>query len=119
MRMINGEQCLMRIFLGEGDRWQHRPLSEALVELFRRNNFAGVTVLHGVAGYGAHSVYHTDKLLELSTDLPVIIETVEERRRIELIMAEINDMMSGGMITLEKVEVIRYPCGGRGEEDQS
>jgi len=116
MRDITGEQCLMRVFIGESDRYRHRPLSEALVNLFRKNGFAGVTVLHGVAGYGAHSVYHTDKLLELSTDLPIIIEVVENRDRIDLVMPEIDAMMSGGMITLEKIEVIRYRHHGKGEE---
>ncbi len=108
MANICGEQTLLRIFIGESDRWQHKPTSEALVDLLRRHRFAGVTVLHGVAGYGAHSVYHTDRLLELSTDLPVIIEAVESREKIELIMPEIDDMMVGGMVTLEKVEVIRH-----------
>lgn len=108
MRCINGELYLMRIYIGESDRWQRRLLSEALVDLFRENNFAGVTVLRGVAGFGAHSVIHTDRLLELSSDLPVIIEAVESREQIDLIMPEIDTMMNGGMVTLEKVAVIRY-----------
>ena len=116
MRLISGEQCLMRIFIGESDRYRHRPLHELLVELFRKSGFAGVTVLRGVAGYGAHSIYHTDKLLELSSDLPIIIEVVESRERIEQMMPTIDDMMNGGMITLEKVEVIRYRHHGKGEE---
>jgi PII-like signaling protein len=108
MRRITGEQCLMRIFIGESDRYKHRPLYEALANLFRTNGFAGVTVLRGVAGFGAHSIYHTDKLLELSTDLPFIIEVVESRERIDALMPEIDAMMNGGMVTLEPVEVVRY-----------
>ena len=108
MRRITGEQCLMRIFIGESDRYKHRPLHEALANLFRTNGFAGVTVLRGVAGFGAHSVYHTDKLLELSSDLPIILEVVETRERIDALMPEIDAMMNGGMVTLETVEVVRY-----------
>lgn len=116
MRSLVGEQCLMRIFIGESDRCGHRPLYEALVELFRQRGVAGVTVLRGVAGYGARSVYHTDKLLELSSDLPLVIEAVESRERIEALMPELDAVMSGGMITLEQVEVIRYRHQGRGEK---
>ena len=108
MRRITGEQCLMRIYIGESDRHGHRPLHEALAILFRAKGFAGVTVLRGVAGFGAHSFYHTDKLLELSTDLPVILEVVESRELIDAIMPEIDVMMNGGMVTLEPVEVVRY-----------
>ena len=118
MRRITGEQCLMRIFIGESDRYGHRPLYEALITLFRTNGFAGATVLRGVAGFGAHSIYHTDKLLELSTDLPFIIEVVENREHIDALMPEIDAMMNGGMVTLERVEVVRYyHCHeGEGEE---
>ncbi len=116
MRLISGKQCLMRIFIGESDRCQRHPLSEALVDLFKKNGFAGVTVLRGVAGFGAHSVYHTHKLLELSTDLPIILEVVESRELIDRLMPEIDAMMSGGMVTLEEVEVIRYHHHGHGEE---
>jgi hypothetical protein len=106
-----GEQVLMRIFLGESDKFGHRPLYEALVELFRQEGFAGATVLRGVAGFGAHSVYHTDKLLRLSPDLPIVVEVVETREKIDAIMPQIDEMMRGGMITLEKATVIRYSDG--------
>ena len=108
MRRISGEQCLMRIFIGDSDRYQHRPLHEALAELFRTNGFAGLTVLRGVAGFGAHSVYHTHKLLDLSADLPIILEVVESRERINALMPKIDMMMNGGLVTLETVEVVRY-----------
>lgn len=102
------EQILMRIFIGESDRYGHRPLYEALVELFREQGFAGATVLRGIAGFGAHSVYHTDRLLRLSQDLPVVVEVVDEKEKLETIMPRIEEMMDGGMVTMEKATVIRY-----------
>ncbi len=108
MTKLVGENLLMRIFLAEGDRYEHRPLYEALVEMLRKEGFAGATVLRGVSGFGAHSVYHSQKLLDLSADLPMIIEAVESEEKINNVMPRIDAMMSGGMITLEKVRVIRY-----------
>lgn len=108
MGKFSGEKILMRIFIGEGDKHGHRPLYEALVELFRREGFAGATVLRGIAGFGASSVYHTDKLLRLSSDLPIIVEVVDSQERLDAIMSQIDDMMNGGMITLEKAMVIHY-----------
>jgi len=108
MTKLVGENLLMRIFLAEGDRYEHRPLYEALVEMLRKEGFAGATVLRGVSGFGAHSVYHSQKLLDLSADLPMIIEAVEAEEKINRVMPRIDAMMSGGMITLEKVRVIRY-----------
>jgi uncharacterized protein len=110
MTTLTGEQILMRIFLGENDRWERRPLYEALVELFRREGFAGATVLKGAAGFGARSILHTDKLLRLSADLPVVIEVVDSEAKIEGILPVLDSMMKGGMITLEKARVIRYSC---------
>jgi hypothetical protein len=98
----------MRIFIGESDRHGHKPLYEALVELLRKEGLAGATVLRGICGFGAHSVYHTQKLLDLSADLPLIIEAVDTQEKIDSIMPRIDEMMGGGMITLEKTTVIRY-----------
>lgn len=108
MTKLVGENLLMRIFIAEGDRYEHRPLYEALVEMLRKEGFAGATVLRGVSGFGAHSVYHSQKLLDLSADLPMIIEAVESEDKINAVMPRIDQMMSGGMITMEKVKVIRY-----------
>jgi len=108
MTKFIGEKVLMRIFIGESDKYGHTSLHEALVELFRKEGFAGATVLRGVAGFGAHSVYHTDKLLRLSMDLPLVVEVVDDQDRIDAIMPQIDEMMSGGMITLEKTTVMRY-----------
>jgi PII-like signaling protein len=106
--MIESEQTLMRIFIGENDRWEHRPLYEALVELFRREGFAGATVLKGAMGFGAHSVTHTDKLLRLSSDLPVVVEVIESSDRIEALLPRLDGMLQGGLITLEKARVLRF-----------
>ncbi|BCR05885.1 hypothetical protein DESUT3_29540 [Desulfuromonas versatilis] len=108
MTKLEGEQTLMRIFIGESDRWQRRPLYEALVELFRQEGFAGATVLKGAMGFGARSVTHSDKLLRLSNDLPVVIEVVERQEKIEALLPRLDAMIEGGMITLEKARVIRY-----------
>lgn len=108
MSKLIGEQQLMRIFIGEADRHGHRPLYEALVELFRKEGFAGATVLRGVCGFGANRVYHTQKLLDLSADMPMVIEVVDSQEKINAVMPQIDAMMGGGMITLEKATVIRY-----------
>lgn len=108
MTRFRGEKVLMRIFLGEGDKVGRRPLYEVLVELFRKEGFAGATVLRGIAGFGAHSVVHTDRILRLSHDLPIIVEVVESQDKIDALMPHIDEMMNGGMITLEKATVIRY-----------
>lgn len=108
MTKLVGENVLMRIFIGESDRFGHQPLYEALVELFRKEGFAGATVIRAISGFGAHSVYHTQKLLDLSSDLPLIVEVVDSKEKIDAIMPRIDTMMGGGMITLEKAIVIRY-----------
>ena len=108
MTKLIGENVLMRIFIGESDRYHHQPLYEALVEVFRKEGFAGATVLRGISGFGAHSVYHTQKLLDLSADLPLVVEVVDTQKKINDIMPRIDEMMGGGMITLEKATVIRY-----------
>ncbi len=108
MRGIEGRQVLMRIFLGERDRWQHHSLTDALVELLKKEGFAGATVLHGTQGFGAHSVIHRDSILRLSEDLPVVIEVVDEEEKVRAILPALDEMLDGGLITIEKVEVIRY-----------
>jgi PII-like signaling protein len=105
---FEGERTLMRIHIGESDKWHGKPLYEAIVEVLRKESFSGVTVLRGVAGYGGSSVYHTDKILRLSQDLPIILEIVETTERIEQILPHLDSMVEGGLITLEKVRVILY-----------
>jgi PII-like signaling protein len=108
---FEGERTLMRIHIGESDKWHGKPLHEAIVEMLRKEGFSGATVLRGVAGYGGSSVYHTDKILRLSQDLPLIVEVVEYSERIERILPRLDEMVDGGLITLEKVRVILYRPG--------
>lgn len=105
---FEGERTLMRIHIGESDHWHGKPLYQAIVELLRREKFSGVTVLRGVGGYGGSSVYHTEKVLRLSQDLPIVIEVVEYNERIEQILPQLDSMVEGGLITLERVRVILY-----------
>lgn len=108
MRVIEGEQVLVRIFIGEMDKWHHQPLSVALVERLRREGFAGATVFHGAAGFGAHSLLHTAHILRLSEDLPVVIEVVESEDQVQRLTAILDEMVGEGLVTLEKVQVLRY-----------
>jgi uncharacterized protein len=105
---FEGERTLMRIHIGESDKWHGKPLHEAIVGLLRKEGFSGATVLRGVGGYGGSSVYHTDKLLRLSQDLPIIVEVIETQERIDQILPRMDEMVEGGLITLEKVRVILY-----------
>jgi PII-like signaling protein len=105
---FEGERTLMRIHIGERDKWEGKPLYEALIELFRRESFSGVTVFRGVAGYGSSSRLHTEKILRLSQDLPIVVEVVEYSDRIEQILPRLDEMVGGGLVTLEKVHVILY-----------
>jgi PII-like signaling protein len=112
MRVLDGDQFLVRIFLGESDKWHHTPLSRALLERLRREGFAGATVTHGIAGFGASSVIHTVHLVELSTDLPVIIEVVDDEAHVEKLLPILDEMITGGaLVTLEQVRVVRYAAG--------
>jgi uncharacterized protein len=105
---FEGERMLMRIHIGESDKWHGKPLYEAIVALLRKEGFSGATVLRGVAGFGGSSVYHTDKLLRLSQDLPIIVEVIETQEHIDQILPRLDEMVEGGLITLEKVRVILY-----------
>lgn len=109
---LEGERTLMRIHIGESDKWHGKPLYQALVDLFRKEGFYGATVLRGVGGYGSSSrvqgLYHTSKILRLSQDLPLVVEVVEYTERIERILPKLDEMVGGGLITLEKVRVILY-----------
>jgi PII-like signaling protein len=113
---LTGERTLMRIFIGEADKHEGRPLYEAILEHLRRGGYAGATVVRGVAGFGASSVVHTAKVLRLSIDLPLIIEVVETEERIQAALPHLDGMIGGGLITLERVRVITYrPGTARGE----
>jgi uncharacterized protein len=102
------DAMLLRIFIGESDRWHHQPLYEAIVLKAREMHMAGATVLRGPMGYGKSSHLHTSKILRLSLDLPVIIEIVESEEKINGFLPVIDEMMKGGLVTLEKARVIDY-----------
>ncbi len=108
MHGFKGERVLMRIHLGERDRYQGKPLYQAIVELLRQRQFAGATVFRGIMGFGASAKLHTDRLDVLSLDLPIVVECVETDERIAEILPELDDMIGGGLITLERARVIMY-----------
>ncbi len=104
---------LLRIFIGESDRWQHQPLYEAIVLKARELHLAGATVLRGPMGFGAASRIHTAKILRLSMDLPIVIEIVDTEEKVQAILPSLDEMMGGGLVTLEKIKVIHYREGKR------
>jgi len=105
------EATLLRIFIGESDRWHHQPLYEAIVLKARELHLAGATVLRGVMGFGKSSRLHTAKILRLSMDLPLIIEIVDSQEKINSFLPTLDEMMKGGLVTLEPVKVIHYRAG--------
>lgn len=108
MNKIIGKQCLMRIFIGENDKYDGKSLYQYLVEFFRKEKLAGTTVLRGIAGFGAKSHFHTANILRLSSDLPVVIEVVDTKENLEKALAKIDPIIKEGLITLEEVHVIKY-----------
>ena len=106
--MIPTEGKLLRIFIGEADRWHGRPLYEAIIEEARKRGLAGATAWKGSMGFGKHSRLHTAKILRLSEDLPVIIEIVDAPEKIEAFLPALDQMVTEGLITVERAEVILY-----------
>jgi uncharacterized protein len=113
MRVLDGEATLVRVFIGESDQWRHQPLALAVIERLRKEGYSGATVLRGVAGFGARSVLHTTQILRLSEDLPEVIEMVEANERVEALLAILDEMVPEGLVTLEKVRVVKYSPGTR------
>ncbi len=105
------EAELLRIFIGESDKWKGRPLYEAIVLAAREQGLAGATVLKGQLGFGAHSRLHSAKVLRLSEDLPIVIELVDKTDRIEAFLPQLDGMIEEGMVTIEKVRVLAYRAG--------
>jgi PII-like signaling protein len=105
---LEGEHKLLRVFIGEQDRWEGKPLYEAIVREARDLGMAGATVIKGVLGFGAKAHIHTAKLLELSYDMPIIIEIVDTEERIRLLLPKLDAMVQEGLVTLEKAHVIMY-----------
>jgi hypothetical protein len=105
---LPAEATLLRIFIGDTDRYGHQPLYEAIVLKARELHLAGATVLKSPMGFGRNSRLHTAKILQLSTDLPIVIEIVDEPAKIQAFLPVLDEMMDGGLLTLEKVQVIHY-----------
>jgi len=118
MRNLDGEQTLVRIFIGESDTWHGRPLHVALLERLRKEGFAGATVLRGIAGFGARSVLHTTHVLRLSADLPLVIEVVETAEHVERMRPILREMVTDGLVTLETVRVLHYAARAPGAQGQ-
>lgn len=108
MRVLDGDRVLMRIFIGEKDQYEKKPLYRALLEMFRREGIAGATVLRGIGGYGAKSHMHDASVLRLSMDLPIVVEVVDTEQHIEGILDKLDDVVREGLVTLEKARVVRY-----------
>ena len=120
---FRGERTLMRIFFGESDRAENGPhkgkhLREALLLTLREKGFAGATALRGVAGFGASAKLHTDRVLRLSVDLPIVIEVVETEEKIQEVLPELDTLIGGGLVTLEKVRVLLYRPEGVPEDER-
>lgn len=120
---FRGERTLMRIFIGESDRAESGPhrgkhLREALLLTLRERGFAGATVLRGVAGFGASAKLHTDRVLRLSVDLPIVIEVVETEEKIQGILPELDTLIGGGLVTMERVRVLLYRPGEIPEDER-
>jgi PII-like signaling protein len=113
MRVLTGEQSLVRIFIGKDDKWHHQPLFIALLERLRKEGFAGATVFQGVAGFGPRSVMHTVHILRVSSDLPILIEIVDTEERVERLIPILDEMVVEGLVTIEKVRVLKYAAGNR------
>lgn len=107
----NSEALLLRIFIGESDHWHGKPLHLALVEKAREQGLAGATVLRGMEGFGARSVIHTTRLLDLSADLPIVVEIVDSEERLSKFLDDVGEMVADGLATLERVRVLFYRHG--------
>lgn len=105
---IPEEGYLLRIFVGEGDKIGHRPLYEVIVLKAREAGLAGATVMRGVMGFGKNSILHTAKILRLSEDLPMVIEIVDSLEKVEAFLPALDEMITDGLVTLEKIRVIHY-----------
>lgn len=108
MEEMEGERDLLRIFIGERDRYKGKPLYHAIIELLRSRHFAGGTVLRGIMGFGATSKLHTDRFDVLSLDMPIVVECVESAANIDAVLPELETMVGGGLITRERVRVVLH-----------
>lgn len=111
---LEGEGKLLRIFIGESDRWEGQPLYEAIVRRIREAGGAGATVLRGIEGFGAHSRIHTARILRLSEDLPIVIEVVDRADRIDRLLPILDEMIREGLVTIERVDILKYVAERKG-----
>jgi hypothetical protein len=111
---LEGEALLVRIYIGESDHWEGRPLYDAIVRHLRERGIRGVSVFRGIEGYGRSSRVHTTRILALSEDLPILVEAVDESERLRAVLAELEPMIGGGLVTLERVEVVVYRSADKG-----
>lgn len=116
MKGMAGEMLLMRVFLKESDHFEGRPLYLALMQVLQEAGIRGGTALRGIAGFGAHSEMHMDRILRLSHELPVVVEAVDEEARIRAVLPRLDEMIESGLITFERAEVIRYVHPRQGKE---
>lgn len=105
---LNGEGLLLRIYIGESDTHQGRPLSSILIERARREGLAGATILRGLVGFGKHSIIHSANILRISSDLPIVIEIADSEGKIQSFLPIIEELVLEGMVTLEKVNILFY-----------
>jgi len=119
MRVLEGEQVMVRVFIGESDRWHHQSLATALLERLRKEGFAGATVFQATAGFGARSVMHSSHILRLSEDLPVVLEVVDTQAQIDRLLPILDEMVSEGLVTMEKVRILKYAAGNRPKDPKS
>ena len=122
---ITGPAKMLKIYIGESDRWRGKPLATALVERLRAEGMAGATVLRGVEGFGAASRLHTAHILRLSEDLPLVVEVIDSPERIARVLPIVDEMVGGGLVTVIDVEVVQYrhgtaggPASGSREDDR-
>jgi len=105
---IEGPGKLLRIFIGESDRWEGRSLAEAIILMLRKEGLAGATVVRGIEGFGAASRIHTAHILQLSEDLPIVIEVVDQEERIRAVLPKLDEMVIEGLICLADVDIVMY-----------
>ncbi len=117
MTRLEGEGKLLRVFIGESDRWHGRPLYQAIVARAREEGLAGATVTRGIEGFGAKSHLHTSRILQLSSDLPVVVEIVDTAERIEALLPLLDEMVADGLVTIEPVHIVSYRAGSPGTTD--
>lgn len=112
---LHGDRLLLRVYIGESNRFAGVPLYEAIVQRARERGLAGATVLRGIEGFGANSRIHRASIVRLSEDLPIVVEIVDHRERIEPFLVELDPMIEDGMVTLEEVKVLVYRPGRKAE----